>query len=144
MDARWILATARIAGEQVGNPTDSGNEVEDERVDELAHDENDKVGETDTWIDWLRRRTRIAEHTLKALRLDDWVQAQRGRKWQAAWASAMLSCVPPDGCRARGRPKKRWTDVTGELFLKDVGMEERSWMAVAANREEDFAHFLEA
>ena len=90
---RWMLGgfwhgIARIAGEEIGNPTDSGDEVEDEQVDEPAHDENDEVGETETWIDWLRRRTRIAEDTIKALRLDDWVQAvgHQVRREDGRWA----------------------------------------------------------
>jgi hypothetical protein len=73
-------------------------------VDEPAHNENDEVGETETWTDWLRRRTRIAEDTLKALRLDDWVQAQRRRKWQTA------------GHQVR-REDGRWASTPGTYVL---------------------------
>ena len=151
--------TSTIAVGETGKPAESEVEEENEHVGEPAHNENDEVGETETWIEWLRRRTRIAEDTLKALRLDNWVQAQRRKKWQVVghqmrredgrWASTLHSWVPHDGCRARGRPKKRWTDVIDDFFLKDFGMEKDSWMGFAANREEwkaieeNFIGFLE-
>ena len=44
--------------------------------------------------------------------------------------------MPHDGCRARDRPKGRWTDDIDGFFLKDVGIEKDSWVAFAANMEE--------
>ena len=46
-----------------------------------ADDENSCKEDGETWVEWLRRRTRITESILQSLKIDDWIQAQRRKKW---------------------------------------------------------------
>ena len=105
----------------------------------------------------MRRRTRLTEHILRSLRMDDWVQAQRRRKWTYAghimrredsrWSNALLTWLPEHGFRTRGRPKIRWAQVFDNFFKLSLGVETGSWMMIAAERTEwktleaDFVNF---
>eukprot|EP00973_Karenia_brevis_P061587 8564345-Karenia_brevis.AAC.1 len=75
----------------------------------------------ENWVDWLRRTTAIAEGQLHQVVLDDWVRAQRRRKYKFAghvarredgrWSTRMLNWTPQTGYRQIGRPRRRWRDV---------------------------------
>ena len=62
-----------------GSDDDDNTDDEEEEPTEI---EKDDLQEYETWIEWLRQRTRLTEHGLESLRLDDWVQAQRRHKWK--------------------------------------------------------------
>eukprot|EP00973_Karenia_brevis_P072114 10018446-Karenia_brevis.AAC.1 len=104
----------------------SVQEIESEASDdEVSEPDNGIVEETDmvegeTWVEWLRRCTRIVESALSELRIDDWVVSQRRRKWRLAghtarredgrWSTAVCHWTPVGGYRQRGHPHKRWSD----------------------------------
>ena len=64
-------------------------------------------GASESWLDWIKRTTSVAEEHLRATGLDDWVVAQRKRNWAFAghvarrtdmrWSSHLLKWCPQDG-----------------------------------------------
>ena len=148
---RWMLGgvwQGFLHGPDHGDEASESN-GEEENAEEPAQEEDDML-EKESWIDWMRRRTRMTESVLQSLRLDDWVQGQRRRKWSFAghlmrrednrWASVLMPWVPEGGnrarARARGRPKKRWADALDDFFHLTYGAGKGSWMLIAANRDE--------
>ncbi len=51
--------------------------------------------EQESWIDWIKRCTHLAETHLHKAALDDWVGAQRRRKWRLA--GPLLEEMTSDG-----------------------------------------------
>ena len=92
------------------------------------------------FIDWLRRATHISEQLANKHGLQDWVDAQRSRKWRLAghvarrtdgrWSTKLLS-LTPDGYRCQGRPLTRWRD---ELVSFTASVCEADWRALAQDR----------
>ena len=106
----------------------------------------DEVKEQETWIEWLRRRTHVAEDLLASLKIDDWITSQRKRKFSftghllrrtdGRWSTTLVGWSPEGGCRARGRPKKRWIDVLDQFFMACFGVRGGGWTSLAENRED--------
>ena len=42
---------------------------------------NNVEKEEETWVDWIIRATGVAKNEMKKTGLDNWVEAQRKRKW---------------------------------------------------------------
>ena len=126
-----------------GSDDDDNTDDEEEEPTEI---EEDDLQEHETWIEWLRRRTRLTEHVLESLRLDDWVQAQRRRKWKYCghilrrddnrWATALITWRPDSGFRSKGRPRKRWTQAFYHLFQKTFDADAGTWILLAMERDE--------
>ena len=121
----------------------SYHEVEDQ-------EEAEEKTETETWVEWIRRCTHIVEHHLKQASIDDWVVAQRRRKWRFAghtarrddnrFSEAVLGWEPPFSHRGRGHPSRRWTDDLDAFFYHLLGTPRWIWKAAALDREEWHRH----
>ena len=127
-----------------------------ERGQEWEEEEGEE--EEETWVEWIRRATRGVEDQLRKLQIDDWVVAQRKRKWQWAghvarrvdgrWSAELLVWMPPGGRlqgetgkgRKRGHPKRRWEDCINNFFATKFDMGGVRWMDLAQNREEWAGH----
>ena len=80
-------------------------------------------GETETWVDWVKRVTADARQLMELHKITDWNVEVRDRicKWATRvknmdndrWAKVALGWQP-DGLRSRGRPRIRWTDQLEE------------------------------
>ena len=130
-----------------GSCTDSEDYPEPENMDE----EEDDLKET--WVEWMKRTTGLLEEQLKRADIDEWVAAQRRRKWRWAghtarrcdgrWSTKILDWVPENGRRKVGHPVKRWTDALSWALDGDM------WFFIAHNRdewqrrEEDFVNQME-
>ena len=78
---RWMLGSVWQGFlEKDTRDTSDGADSENSQP---ADDKNscNEDGDGETWVEWLRRRTRITEIILQSLKIDDWIQAQRRRKW---------------------------------------------------------------
>eukprot|EP00973_Karenia_brevis_P054834 7623296-Karenia_brevis.AAC.1 len=81
---------------------------------------------------------------LKKCHVDDWVSAQREKKWHWAghlarrtdsrWSSLLLKFQPRCGHRNRGHPVKRWCDDIIHFFVTR-GYAKDAWMDVAQDRD---------
>ena len=90
---------------------------EDLTDDEPTEDEEDEIQQNDTWIDWIRRRTRLTEIVLtkKGERATEFKRSgdesghagHIARRDNGRRASALID-LRPDGFRSRGR-RKSWT-----------------------------------
>lgn len=72
----------QMIGEGVEDAESEGGSEQDGR--EMPQDSDDDPHIQETWIEWMRRRTRLTENILESLRLDDWVQTQTqemGFRW---------------------------------------------------------------
>ena len=97
------------------------------------------------WVDFIKRATHDAEEKLHRLDIEDWVSAQRRRKWNVAHRIAMQSSDRwsnraatwnPDltsnvAARPQGRPKKRWHDDINELLKELLNKDTVDRMEVA-------------
>eukprot|EP00973_Karenia_brevis_P033685 4643874-Karenia_brevis.AAC.1 len=120
-------------------------------------DEADQLYQQESWVDWMRRRTHLAESILSSLKIDDWITLQRRRKFAFAghmlrrrdnrWAATLMRWTPEGGHRTRGHPRRRWSDVFDKFFWTRHGASRGEWHAYAADRtlwynlESDFAYF---
>eukprot|EP00973_Karenia_brevis_P036190 4990872-Karenia_brevis.AAC.1 len=124
---RWMLASGRrliSKGIQVDKDEESSGTSSDgaQLSDESEQDEP----MLESWVDWIRRTTEVAEEQLRKLVLDDWVSAQRRRKFRFTghvlrreddrWSKQVLVWTPQEGYRHRGHPRKRWRDVFDKFF----------------------------
>ena len=60
--------------------------------------------ETESWVEWVRRTTDVAENALKKIHIHDWVAEQKKRLWRFAghtvrrtdgrWNTLLLRCQP--------------------------------------------------
>ena len=95
----------------------------------------------ESYVDWIKRVTHIAETNYKKAGLEDWVMLQRRWKWRWAghvarrddkrWASEVLEWIPDGGHRNRGHPRKRWQDDLNEFFKH----KNLKWYTLARLRE---------
>ena len=53
-------------------------------TEEKGDDDDQPLRQEETWVEWIRRTTGMMEKQLHAASLDDWVAAQRKRKWSFA------------------------------------------------------------
>jgi hypothetical protein len=94
----------------------------------------------DTWVEWIRRATGIAEKEAKRNKGTDWVEGQRRRKWGLAghtmrrddgrW-SRLIFDSEPDGKRRVGHPVTRWTDALDKFSAQKHFI----WTSKAAQRK---------
>ena len=133
--------------DQSSDSDDSNDEYEGMEEEESEEQDPFQEGKED-WLDWIRRATSIAEACLKRAGIDDWVAAQRRRKFKWAghvarrtdgrWGTLILDWTP-SGTRRVGRPKKRWTDSLVEYFSSsDMG--DHAWRYVACDRASWYEH----
>jgi len=94
------------------------------------------------FIDWLKRATHISEEHAHKHGLQDWVDAQRSRKWRLAghiarrtdgrWSTKLLSWSP-SGHRSQGHPMTRWRDELVS-FTSSVYGRGADWREIAQDR----------
>ena len=123
----------------------SSSETDSDELDDSESDGKEKLQE-ETWLEWMRRCTHSAEEHLKKASIEDWVLAQRRRKWRLAghtarredhrWSETMLRWQPLRSFRAQGRPCKRWSDDLDSFFYCRDGLPTWVWKAVAQDRRE--------
>ena len=95
----------------------------------------------ETWVDYVKWTTGLAEDKFKNLGYENWATASRLKKWRFAgkvaqtddsrWSKRLLDWRPHFRClpfRSVGRPLRRWDDV----FATIAG---GNWMAAAADAE---------
>lgn len=125
-----------------------GSEMEEE-------EDNDDKEDTETWVQWMVRTSRLADEAMKRARIDDWYLEQKRRKWRWAghvarrenerWAKRMLNWEPRGGRRGVGRPVLRWEDP---LVASARQQGATPWQEIAQDRarrqelEEDFLKVL--
>ena len=121
-------------------------------------DENDeeKFNEVvETWVEWIRRATFTAEEYSRKAGIDDWVVAQRRRKfWWAGhvarrmdgrWSSIVVNWTPGIGSRRVVRPAMRWADTLVQYFSY-LGIGNEAWLYAVQDRgalkhyEEEFCN----
>lgn len=139
---RWMVGVRRRPKEETSDTDDSTTTTDEgeERSDDDSAE--DIYGES--WVDWIRRATNIAEEHLKNTRLEDWVCGQRKRLFRWAghvarrsdgrWSYRLLGWRPIGGKRTVGHPRRRWADVLNEHFAKEHGLEPGSWELIAQDR----------
>ena len=98
----------------------------------------------ETWVQWIQRSTGIVDNQLKKASIDDWIVAQRKRKWRLAghtarrddgrWSEVALSWEPSWGRRSRGHPVKRWTQDLDDFFADKDGTTKGCWQQVVQNK----------
>ena len=155
---RWMLGSfwRRPAEDRQAETDSSSNSNSTSGSDfpepEGVEDENDEnTSEEETWVDWIKRTTHIAEAHLRRTSVDDWVEAQRRRQWRLAghtarrtdsrWSVTVLGWQPPYSNRGRGHPVKRWTTELDAYFFHLEGVPSGIWIAIALDR--DRWHLLE-
>ena len=146
---RWMLGShwRRPREQSDQSSSSSGSDTDGSEPEET---EEDQKGTTDkkqeeSWVDWIQRCTRIVEHQLGKAGVDDWVAAQRRRKWRLAghtarrqdgrWSETLLDWEPICGHRSRGHPPKRWTNDLDAFFFHLDGVPRWIWKATAQDRE---------
>ena len=95
----------------------------------------------ETWIEYVKRTTALAEDKFKELGYENWATASGRKKFRFAgkvaqtddhrWSKRLLDWKPHFRClpyRSVGRPVKRWDD----LFTNIAGGD---WLAAAADAE---------
>ena len=72
------------------------------------------------WVEWLKRKTHLAENRLRELKIPDWISAHQGAKLRWArktvttelhtwtWRALFWEPDPTKHGRARGHPRRRW------------------------------------
>eukprot|EP00973_Karenia_brevis_P005864 799323-Karenia_brevis.AAC.1 len=96
---------------------DTVSSCESESVDlelQSEHEEEEEIVE-ESWVEWVRRTTHLAEEHFSKVAQDDWITAQRRRKFRfaghvarredARWDTTLLNWTP-EGRRKRGHPPK--------------------------------------
>ena len=96
-------------------------------------------------MEWVSRATRIAEEHMRKAGVDDWVAAQRKRKWDYAgqvarredgrWSTKLLAWEPAEGKRKRGHPKLRWRDDLDAFWQQKMQEQPGFWMIAAMNEK---------
>ena len=126
---------------------DESSDAEDYPEPENTDAEEDDMKES--WVEWMKRTTGALEEQLKKADIDEWVTAQRRRKWRWAghtarredgrWSTMILDWSPEKGCRKVGHPAKRWTDdlnaIVGGDMWECMAHERDEWKAFEANKK---------
>jgi hypothetical protein len=134
---RKILGSQR----QTTKPQSSSSEDFEVQSDDEQADET-----LESWIDWIRRVTFESEKHFVQIGGRDWVEEQRRRKWHwaghvarrtdARWARLLIDWTP-HGCRSRGHPATRWSDVLTAFFRNSLqeDTEDDAWKHQALDRD---------
>ena len=151
---RWMLRSFWRGGKDADLESEDGETTMSTLEGEAPEDDDQDETWQESWAEWMHRTTALVEDQLATVTPDDWVHAQRRRKWRllghvarrddGRWSTAVLTWSPAGGRRKVGRPKKRFIDDV-ETFLKDTSEEPKSlWFCMAQERddwkslEEDF------
>ena len=139
---RWMLGSFWRRPAEQDTASDSSSEYA-EPADEPT-DGTEKM-EEESWVEWIKRCMHAAELHLRRASIDDWVAAQRRRKWRLAghtarrdddrWSEALLGWEPPCSNWGRGHPCKRWTNDLDSFFYSRDGTPRWVWKIVAQDRE---------
>ena len=148
---RWMLGAGRRQAEVGGlQASDASTETvsSDDSSDlepEPEEVEEDATIDQESWVDIIQRTTHIAEEHLRRIGLDDWVTAQRKKKWYWAghlarrtdgrWSTKLVTWCPSQGARHQGHPRKRWVDDLDAFFLLNGALPKGSWVHVAQDRD---------
>eukprot|EP00973_Karenia_brevis_P019315 2647724-Karenia_brevis.AAC.1 len=142
---RWMVGSRRhvVPQEQHHTDHDASYSSTDEEGEEQSND-TDEEQILEPWQDWIQRVTHVAEDMLKKCNLDDWVTAQKRKKFRWAghlarradkrWSTTLLRFQPLHGYRDRGHPVKRWADDINRLFMSK-GYAKDAWLDIAQDRE---------
>ena len=148
---RWILGAGRrvlSTDQESGAASESSDDAPMEAASqpEFDSEEEPEELEIESWIDWVRRTTHIAEENLRKAGLEDWVRAVRRKQWRWAghiarraddrWSTRLLTWTPCGGSRCRGRPNKRWGDQFDDFFAKYNGSPRGLWHLLALHRDD--------
>ena len=147
---RWIMSVGRKTvhsstwDQTSSSDTTSTSEDGDQEAEGTDTDDNDLDEDKESWLDWIKRATSIAESQLKKAGIDDWVTAQRRRKYKWAghvsrrcdgrWSTRALNWIPVDGVRKVGHPRKRWIDEIVQYF-ECLSLGSEGWLFAAADRK---------
>eukprot|EP00973_Karenia_brevis_P085729 11892679-Karenia_brevis.AAC.1 len=151
---RWMLGAFRRVQEHRVPSEGDEESLSDESHAETPPDEPED--DEEDWTTWIKRVTHVVDSCLHAVISDDWVTAQRRRKWRLAghiarrddgrWATRVAEWEPQAGYRDRGHPKKRWTDELDAFLKYKWGAPKKFWLAAAQDRdawkrlENEFVH----
>eukprot|EP00973_Karenia_brevis_P054620 7591737-Karenia_brevis.AAC.1 len=93
----------------------------------------------------MSRITQLVETQWENVIPDDWVRAQRRRKWRLAghvarrddhrWSTLVAQWTPEEGYRDQGHPRMRWADALDSFFRRKYGTSKGFWFCVAQDRE---------
>ena len=109
-------------------------------------DEGDKY-DSESWVEWIRRSTSIADGILKDIQIEDWIARHRRRKFRWVRRVARRSderrtliaqSIVLEACPWQagvGHPKKCWTGSIDGYFAKECDVDEGTWMALAQCQE---------
>lgn len=146
---RWILGSVWRRPSQTDTSSETSSDLE-----EPPEDDNTEKADQESWVEWVKRCTHVAEAQLRRVAVDDWVTAQRRRKWRLAghtarrqdnrWSEVLLGWEPASSNRGRGHPCKRWTTDLDSFFYARDGRPRWVWKHSAQDRtvwqnlEDDF------
>ena len=101
--------------------------------------------EGESWVDWIKRATKIGEDHLKKLKIEDWITRSRVLKWRWAghiarrtdnrWSTALLLWEPEGGKRRVGHPKARWRDDMDNFIKQYMVGQTFDWYLIAQDRD---------
>ena len=104
--------------------TDAGSS-DSEDYPEPENTDADEDDMEESWVEWMKRTTGALKEDI-----DEWVAAQRRRKWRWAghtarrddgrWSTKILDWLPENGRRKVGHPVKKWTDDLYILALEET------------------------
>ena len=96
------------------------------------------AGSMEDWVDFVRRAAHRVDNLSNEMRMGDWINIHKARKWRFAgkqaraqdgrWSHKLLQLEMGGYTRDPGRPKTRWTDQLERFAGGD-------WMAVALDEE---------
>lgn len=103
-----------------------------------------RTDDGETYIEWMRRSTHVAEMLYSRSGGECWAKQQRRRYWRWAghvarsldgrWSSRLLYWHP-SGSRRPGRPVKRWADDLDAFFKQQMGSKPGEWICHAVDRQ---------
>jgi len=139
---RWMVGVRRYIGPETDDSTDEDSNEASNLEEQAADEHEDAFAEgNESWSDWIRRATHIAEEHLARAGIDDWVVCQRRQKYKWAghvarrndgrWSHKTLLWTPEGGKRSVGRPRRRWIDGISTAFAT----EEIDWYFIAQDRQ---------
>ena len=118
--------------------------------------EEDGEPELELWVDWIKRTTHAVEDEMSKMKIKNWIQHVRFRKWNyfgrildhdmSRWTRIAHEWDPAlhlDGpcfrsiqcSRVQARPKTRWVDELSR-FTQRIGMHEHELMELRSNQME--------
>ena len=140
---RKSIGTPRHLQSQQTDATNSSSNSSEDSSSDSIDDADDRMSAGESWVEWIRRSTHIAEVALTKAGVSDWVVGHRKRLWRFAghtarrrdgrWNTELLSWIPT-GFRFDWRPKRRWSDALDEFWL-GRGVAAGGWIEHAQDRD---------